>query len=256
MLSPFNRGEIMPSRKISCVIPARLASTRLPRKVLLPLAGKSLLQWTWEAASAVSLFSEVLIAADSEEVAVAARAFGAKVHLTSLECPSGTDRLVELYEKGVLHGDICVNWQADEPFLKEEMIEDLLGSKQKADVWTLKKRITDSDSIASPHVAKVVCDAQGYALYFSRSVIPHYREVATHPIIYKHIGLYAYTKEALEKIGTFPPCMLEEAEKLEQLRFLYHGLKILVSPTEHDAMGIDLPEHLVLAEKKIISMLA
>ena len=237
--------------KLSCVIPARLASTRLPRKVLLPLAGKPLIQWVWEAASAVPLFDEVLIAADSEEVASVARRFGANVHLTSLDCSSGTDRLVELYKKGLIKGDICVNWQGDEPFLTKAMIEDLLRSKQKTDVWTLKKRLTDPQAIASPHIAKVVCDAHGYALYFSRSVIPHYREPTANPIVYKHIGLYAYTKEALEKIGTFPPCLLEEAEKLEQLRFLYHGLKILVSETEHEAMGIDLSEHLELAEKKL-----
>lgn len=240
-------------RVISCVIPARLDSKRLPRKVLQPLAGKPLIQWVYEAACKVALFDSIILAVDCEEIAEVARSFGAEVILTSPDCQSGTDRLVELHQRKLLKGDIIVNWQGDEPFISPEMIEDLLRGENHADVWTLKKKLTDPEQIASPHVTKVVCDREGFALYFSRATIPHYRDPIQQPEIYKHIGLYAYTTQALGKIVSMPLCPLEEAEKLEQLRFLYNGLKIFVQETQHEAFGIDLPQHLVLAEKKFLT---
>jgi 3-deoxy-manno-octulosonate cytidylyltransferase (CMP-KDO synthetase) len=237
-------------KKIACVIPARLGSTRFPKKVLAPLKGKPLIQWVWEAANQIPFFDEVTFAIDAEETAACIRSFGGKYHFTSELCPSGTDRLVELMDK--IDADIYVNWQGDEPFIHQKMIQDLLqtSGEDASDVWTLKKKITSLESQLSPHIAKVVTDAQGYALYFSRATIPYYRDF-THEndkIYFKHVGIYAYSRAGLAKIAQFAPCLLEEAEKLEQLRFLYHGLKVRVHETEHEVLGIDLPEHLVAAE--------
>jgi 3-deoxy-manno-octulosonate cytidylyltransferase (CMP-KDO synthetase) len=241
-------------KRIACIIPARLKSTRFPRKILSLLRGKPLIQWVYEAAKRVSYFDTVRIAIDSPETAEVIKTFGGEYEITSETCPSGTDRLVELATQKRLQADIWVCWQGDEPFIKEEMIRDLLQSCQQegSDVWTLKKKIKDQEEIHSPHVVKVVTDIQDYALYFSRSTIPYYRD----PIpedqkqIFKHVGLYAYRQETLEKIAHLPSCELEKAELLEQLRFLYNQLRVKVHETEHEAFGIDLPEHLVRAERQ------
>jgi 3-deoxy-manno-octulosonate cytidylyltransferase (CMP-KDO synthetase) len=231
-------------KKIGCVIPARLNSSRFPRKILAPLHQKPLLQWVWEAASRVSLFDSVTIAVDAEETAHIAASFGAKTIMTSIHHPNGTMRLSELASQNKIDADIFVCWQGDEPFLHEQMIQELLQSTDdSADIWTLKKRITKQDDVLSPHVVKVVTDHEGYALYFSRSPIPYHRDVKE-TLYYKHIGIYAYTQEALLKIGKLPHSELCETEQLEQLNFLYHGMKIRVHETAHEAFGIDIPEHL------------
>ncbi|MBS0649944.1 MAG: 3-deoxy-manno-octulosonate cytidylyltransferase [Verrucomicrobia bacterium] len=240
------------SKKIVCVIPARLKSTRFPKKMLSMLAGKPLLQWVWEKASAISLFDEVAFAVDAEETARLIDRFHGKHIMTSEQCPSGTDRLVELMRRNLVDADIWVNWQGDEPFINEEMIQDLLQTCETdgSDVWTLKKKIEKMEMAHSPHVAKVVCDHRGFALYFSRSMIPYYRDASPgeHKLFFKHIGMYAYTREALQKISQLKPCEIELAEQLEQLRFLYNNLKIRVHETQHEVFGIDLPEHLAAAE--------
>ena len=238
-------------KKIICVIPARLNSSRFPEKILAPLGGKPLLQWAWESALKVSFLDEVVFAVDSSKTAQVIEGFGGKYYMTSPDCPSGTDRLVELQKRGLLKGDIWVNWQADEPFVSEAILQDLLFSSRNssADVWTLKIEIVDEKKVYDPTCCKVVCDDLGQALYFSRSPIPYYRNPESADKKYfKHIGLYAYSNEALEKISHMKPCGLEEAECLEQLRFLFHGLKIQVSETKEETIGIDLPEHLILAE--------
>jgi len=239
-------------KKIVCVIPARLKSTRYPKKILSRLGGKPLLQWVWDSAIAVKLFDEVVFAIDAEETAQLLKSFGAKYHMTSVACPSGTDRLCELLQKKAVSADIWVNWQGDEPFIHEQMILDLLQScaTEESDLWTLKKKITDLKDASDRHIAKVVCDHNGFALYFSRSQIPHYRDPIDlhHQKYFKHVGLYAYTQEALIKISSLRPCEIEIAEQLEQLRFLYNNLRIRVHETEHEVFGIDLPEHLAKAE--------
>jgi 3-deoxy-manno-octulosonate cytidylyltransferase (CMP-KDO synthetase) len=244
-------------KKIVCVIPARLKSTRFPRKMLTRLHNKPLLQWVWEAANRVSLFDEVTFAIDSDETAALIDTFQGKYVMTSEQCQSGTERLIELVGRKWSDADIWVNWQGDEPFIHEAMIHNLLQTcaKEHSDVWTLCKKITQADEIHNPHVAKVVCDAEGYALNFSRSTIPYYRDPReeAHKCYYKHVGLYAFTREALLKMATLSPCYLEEAEQLEQLRFLYHRLKVRVHETESDVFGIDLPEHLIKAEKTLTS---
>ena len=238
-------------KKIACIIPARLKSTRFPRKMLCILKDKPLLQWVWEAAKQVPFFDELAFAIDSEETARLIESFGGSYYLTSEACESGTDRLAELCQSGIVDADIYVNWQGDEPFIQKKMIEELLQSCDKdGDIWTLKKRITKEEEITSVHIAKVVTDAKECALYFSRSPIPHYREEGER-IYYKHVGLYAFTKKALLHIATLDHCLLEKAEKLEQLRFLFNHLQIKVHETEGEIFGIDLPEHLVAAERHV-----
>lgn len=236
--------------KIACVIPARLLSSRFPKKIIAPLHGKPLIQWVWEAASKVPLFDSVTLAIDSEETEKIVRDFGANYRMTSPECPNGTMRLCSIMND--TDGDIFVCWQGDEPFLHEEMIRELLQSagQDEADIWTLKKKIDDISTAASPHVCKVVTDHKGYALYFSRSLIPFHRD--TPPTYFeKHIGIYAYSRAALEKISTLPMSPLCEKEQLEMLNFMYHGLKIRVHETVHEGFGIDIPEHLEQAHHKV-----
>ncbi len=235
----------------ACIIPARLKSTRFPKKMLAPLLGKPLIQWAWEAAVRTKLFDELAIATDSEELAEAIEGFGGKYYMTSEQCATGTDRLIELRERGCVKADVWVNWQGDEPFINTRTILDLLQSCKEdgADVWTLKKKIVRPEEIATPHIAKVVTDSEGMALYFSRSPIPFVRDQKSSPQeFFKHIGLYAFSDRALQKLAHLKPCPLEETEQLEQLRFLYHKLRVRVHETQEEPFGIDLPEHLARAE--------
>lgn len=244
-------------KKIICIIPARLQSTRFPKKMLAMLYGKPLLEWVWNQANSVSIFDHVAFAIDAEQTADLITSFGGKYYMTSPECPSGTDRLIEVMQHNRIDGDIWVNWQGDEPFITEQMIDELLQScaSEDSDIWTLKKKITHPHEIASPHYAKVVCDDQDHALFFSRSMIPFYRDAVPehNKVFYKHVGLYAFTRHALKKIASLQPCSIECAEQLEQLRFLYHRLRIKVHETEHDVFGIDLPEHLARAEAVLVA---
>jgi 3-deoxy-manno-octulosonate cytidylyltransferase (CMP-KDO synthetase) len=237
--------------KVACIIPARLKSTRFPQKILAPLGGRPLIQRVWEAATQVPHFDTIAFAIDAPETAAVIESFGGKYFMTSIDCPSGTMRLAELQASGLIDADIFVNWQADEPFIHTNLIEDLLqtADKKDADVWTLKKKIANPDQILSPHIPKVVTDENGYALYFSRSPIPHYlHDLPADQTYFKHIGIYAYTAEALDQISNFVPSPLERAEYLEQLTFLYHGLKVRVHETIHEVFGIDMPEHMAKAE--------
>lgn len=241
--------------QINCVIPARLQSSRFPRKILADLGGRPLIQWVWEAACKTGLFHKVVVAVDDEETARIVRHFGGQAEMTSLTCVCGTDRLIELVVNGRLQGDIFVNWQGDEPFIDQTMIQDLLQScsLDDGDIWTLKKKITEEIQIQSPHTAKVVTDGNGRALFFSRLPIPYYRDarLESEKTFYKHIGIYAYSRAALLKIAKLPLCAIEDAEQLEQLRWLYNGLRIRVHETQKEVRGIDLPEHLIYAQEYI-----
>lgn len=232
-------------RKV-CVIPARLASTRFPKKILAELQGKSLLQWTYEAAKKCP-FDEIIIAVDAKETLDLVESFGAKAILTCEKCPSGTMRLVELVERDLIQGDIFINWQADEPLITRDMIEELLVGP--GDIWTLKKKIYGKEQILDPNNVKVVADRNGYALYFSRCPIPH-----NGSSFYKHLGIYAFTREALQKIAHFPPSLLEKAEHLEQLRFLENGMKIRVNSTNGEAIGVDTKKDFQELEKIFFSL--
>ena len=235
------------SDRILGVIPARLASTRLPRKVLREIAGRPLLAWVVEAARACPQLDRVLVATDAEEVVALCRKHGFPVELTSPDLPSGTDRVHAVAQ---LHdADIYVNIQGDEPLLRPEHIAALLHPFTHAhvDVSTLKVRCTP-ENIANPNAVKVVTAADGRALYFSRATIPYDRD-GTSPPYWKHIGLYAYRKAALNLFPSLPPSQLERTERLEQLRFLENGLQVYVEPTAHDTIGVDTEEDLCLVEK-------
>lgn len=247
-------------KKIACIIPARLNSSRFPKKVLSSINGKPLLQWVWQAAHKSHRFDSITFAIDSDETAYLIKNFGGSFIMTSPECKSGTDRIIEVMHSGEIEADVWVNWQGDEPFITPQMIGELLQSvdHDPADVWTLKKKIINLHEVNSIHFAKVVCDHHNFAMYFSRAPIPLYRqyELATEAekekmprIYYKHVGIYAFTTKALQKISEIPYCYIEDAEQLEQLRFLYNGLKIKLHETEQEVMGIDLEEHLHAANE-------
>ncbi len=238
------------TKKIVCVIPARLQSGRLPRKVLLDIGGKPMLQHVWERAKACPFFDNVCFAVDAEETAHLVQSFGAPAYMTSVDCVSGTKRLIEIMKQNVVDADIWVNWQGDEPFLKRSMIELLLSRSaddQECDIWTLMTPIHDLEEALDPSAVKVVTDTDGKALYFSRSTIPYMRD-NDYSHLKKHLGIYAFTKKALKAIDEMPMSILEEKERLEQLSFLYHGLSMRVFQTQERTLGIDTPEDLEKAE--------
>ena len=228
--------------RILAVIPARLASTRLPRKVLRELNGQPLLAWVVEAARRCPRIEKVVVAADSEEVAELCASRGWHYLMTSPELPSGSDRLFAVSRK--IDADIYVNIQADEPLLEPAHIQALLRpfADPAVPVSTLKVRCPE-ESIADPNVVKVVTAPDGRALYFSRATIPFNRD--SQPAIYwKHLGLYAYRKEALARFAALPPGQLEQIERLEQLRLLENGIDIHVSESPHDTIGVDTEDDL------------
>ena len=224
------------------VIPARLASTRLARKVLRLIAGRPMLAWVYEAAKACPQLDRVLIATDSDEVAELCQANGWPCQLTSSELPSGTDRVHAVAQQ--IHADIYVNIQGDEPLLKPQHLTALLRpfSQAHVDVSTLKVLCTPAN-INNPNAVKVVTAADGRALYFSRATIPYDRDGAG-PQYWKHIGLYAYRKAALNRFPTLPTSTLEQTERLEQLRFLENGISVYVEPTDFDTIGVDTEDDL------------
>lgn len=251
----------MSPKKIACIIPARLQASRYPKKLLSQLHNKPLLEWVWNAAKKITCFDDVVFAIDDMELAAVIDSFHGKWIMTSKSCQVGTDRLVEVMQRNVISADIWVNWQGDEPFITQAMIDQLLQSclSNDADIWTLKKLINTSNELTSLKFAKVVCDKRNYALYFSRSLIPCLRdeqnleEIIKQKMHYKHVGLYAFTTEALKKIGSYPYCQLEDAEKLEMLRWLYHGLKIKAHDTDQEVIGIDTPEDLTRAHEHVVT---
>ncbi len=242
-------------KKVACVIPARLASTRFPKKMLAHLAGKPLLQWVWEAASSVELFDSVQFAVDAEETLQLVKSFGATAFMTSPTCRCGTERLIELKQRNLVEAEVWVNWQGDEPLIRAPLMHDLLQScdHPDIDVWTLRKRIEDPSEVISLHIAKVVAGVSGQALFFSRSPIPYSFPGDPFPPYWKHVGVYAFREEALDKIALLSEPVEERAERLEQLRWLHHGLRVQLHDTEQMAFGIDLPHQLAMAEELLLA---
>jgi 3-deoxy-manno-octulosonate cytidylyltransferase (CMP-KDO synthetase) len=232
------------------VIPARLASTRLPRKLLLRETGKPLIQHTYEAAQKAQRPAGICVATDHQEIFDAVRSFGGQAEMTDPEAASGTDRVAEIALR--LTGiDIVVNVQGDEPELAGESIDlviRLLEDRPTAVMATLATPIRSRQQLEDPACVKVVFDAQGKALYFSRSPIPHARQwhdellVADPPHFYQHVGLYAYRRSFLLQLAEMPPSELEKIEKLEQLRVLEAGHAIFVGVVDEATFGIDTPE--------------
>jgi 3-deoxy-manno-octulosonate cytidylyltransferase (CMP-KDO synthetase) len=228
--------------KAVAIIPARLASTRLPRKMLREIAGKPLVGWVYEAVRASSLLADVIIATDSSEILETCRRYGWKARLTASSHRSGTERVSEISKS--LPADIYLNVQGDEPLVRPEQIATLIGvmSDPNVQVGTLKTPCS-SEEISNPNAAKVVTAPDGKALYFSRATIPFDRD-RTHPPCYKHLGLYAYRKAVLDQFVRWPESALEKTERLEQLRFLENGISIYVAETPFDSIGVDTEEDL------------
>lgn len=226
------------SQRRVIVIPARLASTRLPNKPLQKIGSKSLIQWVYERACTSCLCHEVLVATDSDVIADVVLSFGGKVVMTAADLRSGTDRVHE-----ALHGreaDLVVNLQCDEPFIDGAMIDALFAALMdgRAEMVTLCTSVSGADEYDDPNTVKVVLDSEGFALYFSRSPIPYVRGPQP-PSLYKHIGIYGFTRDFLKSFVAFDQGVLERSESLEQLRALEKRCPVLVLSTVYEGFGID-----------------
>ena len=228
--------------KCIAVIPARLASTRLPGKMLREIAGKPLLGWVYEAVRSCALLSDVIIATDSGEILETCRSHGWKAQMTSSAHRSGTERVHEISNS--IPADVYVNVQGDEPLVRREQVATLLEvmTNPAVQVGTMKTLCPPED-ICNPNAVKVVTIPDGRALYFSRATIPFDRDGTT-PRYFKHLGLYAYRKAALDLFVERPESFLEKSERLEQLRFLENGIPIYVGETPYDSVGVDTEEDL------------
>ena len=239
--------------KFIAVIPARYASTRFPGKPLAVLGGKTVIQRVYE--QAVSILPEAYVATDDERIFEAVEAFGGRAVMTRADHKSGTDRIEEAVEKIATDADVIINIQGDEPFIQPSQIETLiqLFDDPATQIGTLGKRFETIDAVHNPNSPKIVTDRRGFALYFSRSVIPYIRgieadEWLTHYPFLKHLGIYAYRREVLAEVTRLPQSALEKAESLEQLRWLENGYRIRVGLTDVETVGIDTPEDLARAE--------
>ncbi len=238
--------------RIAGVIPARLHSTRLTRKVLRPLAGRPMVEWVWRAARASGLMDPVVVATDAEEVAAVCRERGIPVAMTSPECASGSDRVYETARQ--IEADIYVNIQGDEPTLTADFFPPLLGlfARPEVEVATLAVRCP-AEEFANPNAVKVVTALNGRALYFSRATIPFDRDATGFSGYRKHLGIYAYRKAALERFAALAPSPLEKLERLEQLRLLENGVAIYVAAAPRDTIGVDTEEDLARAERQLLA---
>lgn len=237
----------------AAVIPARYASTRFPGKPLALLGGKTVIERVYQQVRKV--IDEVYIATDDERIAQAVNDFGGRCVMTSPNHQSGTDRIEEVVEKVPVKADVIINVQGDEPFIQPSQIETLCGlfDDPQTQIATLGKYFDTMDAVVNPNSPKIVCDLKGYAMYFSRSVIPFVRgkeqtEWLSHFPYLKHIGLYAYRREVLRQVTQLPQSPLEKTESLEQLRWLQNGYRIKVGITDVETVGIDTPDDLERAE--------
>ena len=233
------------------VIPARYGSTRLPGKSLVNLCGKPLVQWVFERARAATRLSRLVVATDDERIRRAVTAFGGEAVMTREDHPSGTDRIAEAVAG--LEANAVINIQGDEPLIDPALIDRLAGELASGGRWDMVTAvcpIRDPGDITNPAVVKAVWAADGAALYFSRSPIPFVRDAEPPPGLtyWRHIGIYGYTGEFLTKLVSAPPCLLERAEKLEQLRALDLGGRIKIVPTHEVGLGVDTPEDVPKAE--------
>lgn len=238
--------------KITAIIPARYASTRFEGKALADIMGKPMVCRVYEQTAQAQLVSEVIVATDDERIASAVIAFGGRAIMTAHDHETGTDRLAEVAAS--LDSDIIVNVQGDEPLIDPEMIDEAirpLVDDSSIMMGTLKCRIRNLHDFLSPNVVKVVTDKDGFALYFSRSPIPNFRDkwndlkdeafTSGKLVCYKHVGLYVYRREFLIRYAQMPPTYLELSEKLEQLRILENGYRIKVAETSFESIGVDTP---------------
>jgi len=239
--------------KVIAMIPARYGATRFPAKLMQDLCGKPVIVHTYQRVKDTQLFDEVYVVTDDDRIEKAISEVGGRVIRSKKEHNSGSDRLAEASQD--LPVDIIVNVQGDEPFTNKENLEKVIDIFVKdidktVDVASLMEVITEPEEIANPNNVKVVVNRQNEALYFSRSVIPYQRADVGVPY-YKHIGIYAYRKAALQRFTELPPSLLEETEKLEQLRYLENGYKIRLALTNIPTIGIDTPDDLEKARIRL-----
>lgn len=228
--------------KILCIIPSRIASTRLPRKPLLPIQGKPMIQWTYENAFRCQILDDVIVATDSDEIADIIIRIGGKVMITDPYLATGTERVAavaELYPDA----DVIINLQGDEPFIKPSMLECLVAPYLRGETpeMTTLAYPLDEKKFQEPGTVKVITDINSNAIYFSRAPIPYFR-MKDHAPVYNHIGLYAFRHDFLMLYKTLPQTALEKVECLEQLRVLEHGFKIRVCLTNEKTLEINTPE--------------
>ena len=240
------------------IIPARFASTRFPGKPLALLGGKTVIQRVYEQATAI--LEEAYVATDDERIYQAVELFGGRAIMTRTDHKSGTDRIEEAAEKIGTQADVIINIQGDEPFIQQSQIATLmhLFDDPTTQIGTLGKRFETIEAALNPNSPKIVTDKRGFALYFSRSIIPYIRgkeqgEWLQHFPFLKHLGLYAYRREVLREVTLLPQSPLEIAESLEQLRWLENGYRIRVGLTDVETVGIDTPEDLQRAEAFLAS---
>jgi 3-deoxy-manno-octulosonate cytidylyltransferase (CMP-KDO synthetase) len=239
--------------KVIAVIPARYNSTRFPGKLMEVLGDKTIITTTYQNVVATGLFDEVFVATDSELIFDEISKNGGKAVMTG-EHETGSDRIAEAVQD--IDCDIVINVQGDEPFLKKDPLKQLIDvfsndEKKEISLASLKIQLKEAEEIKSPNNVKVITDRDGFALYFSRSVIPFHRELAFDVKYYKHIGVYAFRKEALLAFSKLPMLPLETSEKLEQLRYLEYGKRIKMIETDFVGVGIDTPEDLKKAKQLI-----
>ena len=243
--------------KFTAIIPARYASTRFPGKPLAILGGKTVIQRVYE--QAVSVLDDAYVATDDKRILQTVEAFGGRAVMTRSDHKSGTDRIEEAATKIGTTADVIINIQGDEPFIHPSQIETLcrLFDDPQTQIGTLGKRFESMEAVENPNSPKIVTDVKGFALYFSRSVIPFIRGrqrdewFGQYPFL-KHLGIYAYRREVLGEITKLPQSSLEIAESLEQLRWLQNGYRIRVGETNIETVGIDTPEDLQRAEQLLM----
>ena len=247
--------------KFMAIIPARYASTRYPGKPLAILGGKTVIQRVYEQVK--SVLNDVYVATDDDRIYNTVTDFGGKAVMTRADHKSGTDRIEEAAEKIGLDADVIINVQGDEPFIQPSQIKTLmqLFDAPETQIGTLGKPFESIDAVESPNSPKIVTDNRGFALYFSRSIIPYIRGkerdswFGEYPFL-KHLGVYAYRREVLAEVTKLPMSSLEKAESLEQLRWLQNGYRIRVGLTDIETVGIDTPEDLTRAEEFLLKHLA
>ena len=238
----------------TAIIPARYASTRFPGKPLAVLGGKTVIQRVYEQVK--SVLSDVYVATDDERIFSCVESFGGKAVMTRKDHQSGTDRIQEAVEKTATQADVIINVQGEEPFIQPSQIQTLmqLFDDPSTQIGTLGKLFESIEAVENPNSPKIVTDMKGFALYFSRSVIPYIRGKERqnwfngYPFL-KHLGVYAYRREVLSEVTKLPQSSLEKAESLEQLRWLQNGYRIRVGMTDVETVGIDTPEDLQRAEE-------
>ena len=247
---PFTLTET----SVLAVIPARYHSTRFPGKVLVDIAGRTMLEHVYRRASAARSVDAVLVATDDHRVVDAVDRFGGVCCLTSSEHATGTDRLAEVAAQ--LACDLLVCVQGDEPLLDPAVIDAAvapLKSNRMIEIGTAARKLTDAGDLSNPNVVKVVCDRDGFALYFSRAPIPHGREAPAMADASVHVGLYVYRRETLLRLARLTPGPLERAELLEQLRALEHGIRIKVAETTYESFGVDTPSDLDRIRQRMLA---